>query len=50
LIFLRNYFRENYRYVSGKEPTLDFPRLFYVRREEIVKKINGILKREMGCR
>jgi hypothetical protein len=50
LIFLRNYFKENYRYVSGKEPTLDFPRLFYVRRDEIVKKIDGILKREMGCR
>ena len=43
LIAIKNYFEEG---MKNDEPSLDFPKLFYKRREEIIRKINLILKSE----
>jgi hypothetical protein len=45
LIGMRNYFRDGHK-KPGKDPELDFPKSFYLKREEIVKKINAILEKE----
>jgi hypothetical protein len=47
LIRLRDYFKEGYKN-SGADPELDFPKSFYLKREEIVKKINSIVEKEAG--
>jgi hypothetical protein len=50
LIFLKNFFREEYKHKTGGDSELDFPRIFYLKREEIVKKINSLLEKETECR
>ena len=46
LIAIRDYFQDSKKI---KEPELDFPKSFYKYKDEIVKKINHILKDETGC-
>lgn len=41
LIWLRDFFKNHYR--SDDESDLDFPKTFYVHRDEIVKKIESLL-------
>ena len=44
LIVLRNYFQKNFINAEARDPELDFPKIFYIRRKEIVKKINVVLE------
>ena len=45
LIAIRDFFQDNKKI---SEPELDFPKVFYECKDEIVKKINHILKDEPG--
>lgn len=45
LIIIKNYFEKG---LSIGDPNLDFPKEFYFRKEEIIKKINVIIEKEKG--
>jgi hypothetical protein len=46
LIKLRDFFEHGYNHKEKGDPELDFPKEFYLNKEEIVKQINNFLERE----
>lgn len=47
LISIRNFFEQGYKDKTNKiDPELDFPKEFYSRKEEIVKKIDLLIEKE----
>jgi len=48
LISLRDYFKNHGKNKEHNSPETDFPKIFYTKKEEIVKKINVILAKEIG--